>query len=170
MRARVDGEIIDAGSPPDLARSKAHSIDAIVDRIIVKPGIEERLRESVELALKYGDGSCVVSTQNGDDWSDRLYSSRYCCPECGVSFPPLEPRTFSFNSPHGACRSCRGLGRKVQAELQASSTKLRSEFSRLPLCSDCDGARLGPIARHVLFAGLSLPQLAALTVGDWGPL
>ncbi len=170
VRARVDGEICDAGSPPDLARSKAHSIDAIVDRIIVKPGIEERLRESVELTLKYGDGSCVVSTQNGDDWSDRLYSSRYCCPECGVSFPPLEPRTFSFNSPHGACRSCRGLGRKVSAEIQASSTRLRGEFSRLPFCPDCDGARLGPIARNVLFAGLSLPQLAALTVGYCGPL
>ena len=170
VRARVDGEIVDAGSPPDLPRSKPHSIDAIVDRIIVKPGIDERLRESVELALKYGDGSCIVSTQNGDDWSDRLYSSRYCCPECGTSFPPLEPRTFSFNSPHGACRSCRGLGRQVPAEVQASSTRLRGEFSRLPLCADCGGARLGPIARNVLFAGSSLPQLAALTVGDCGPL
>ncbi len=170
VRARVDGEIVDAGSPPDLPRSKSHSIDAIVDRIIVKPGIEERLRESVELALKYGDGSCIVSTQNGDDWSDRLYSSRYCCPECGTSFPPLEPRTFSFNSPYGACRSCRGLGRQVPAEIQASSTRLRGEFSRLPLCPDCNGARLGPIARNVLFAGSSLPQLAALTVGDCGPL
>ena len=170
VRARVDGEIVDAGSPPDLPRGKSHSIDAIVDRIIVKPGIEERLRESVELALKYGDGSCVVSTQNGDDWSDRLYSSRYCCPECGTSFPPLEPRTFSFNSPYGACPSCRGLGRQVPPEIQASRTKLRSEFSRLPLCSDCDGARVGPIARNVLFAGSSLPQLAAKTVGDCGPL
>lgn len=170
VRARVDGEIVDAGSPPDLPRSKTHSIDAIVDRIIVKPGIEERLRESVELALKYGDGSCVVSTQMGDDWSDRLYSNRYCCPDCGTSFPPLEPRTFSFNSPYGACRGCRGLGRKVPAEIQTSATKLRTEFSRLPLCPDCDGTRLGPIARNVLFAGSSLPQLAAQTVGDCGPL
>lgn len=170
VRARVDGEIIDAGSPPDLPRSKPHSIDAIVDRIIVKPGIEERLRESVELALKYGDGSCVVSTQSGDDWSDRLFSSRYCCPECGTSFPPLEPRSFSFNSPYGACQSCRGLGRKVPPEVQASRTKLRSEFSRLPVCPDCDGTRLGPIARNVLFAGSNLPQLAAKTVGDCGPV
>lgn len=170
VRARVDGEIVDAGSPPDLPRSKAHSIDAIVDRIIVKSGIEERLRESVELALKYGDGSCIVSTQNGDEWSDRLYSSRYCCPDCGTSFPPLEPRTFSFNSPYGACRSCRGLGRKVPVEIQASTTKLRSEFSRLPLCPDCDGMRLGPIARNVLFAGSSLPQFASQTVGDLEPL
>jgi excinuclease ABC subunit A len=170
VRARVDGEIVDAGSPPELPRSKAHSIDAIVDRIIVKPGIDERLRESVELALKYGDGSCIVSTQSGDDWSDRLYSSRYCCPECGTSFPPLEPRTFSFNSPYGACSSCRGLGCQVPAEVQASATKLRGEFSRLPRCPDCDGARLGPVARNVLFAGSSLPQLAALTVGDCSPL
>ncbi len=170
VRARVDSEIVDAGSPPDLPRSKPHSIDAIVDRIIVKPGIEERLRESVELALKYGDGSCIVSTQNGDDWCDRLYSSRYCCPECGTSFPPLEPRTFSFNSPYGACQSCRGLGRKVPPEVQASRTKLRSEFSRLPVCPECDGTRLGPIARHVLFAGSSLPELAAKTVGDCGPV
>ena len=110
IRARVDGEIIDAADPPDLARSKEHTIEVIVDRIIVKPGIEERLTESVELALKHGEGSCLISELEGDAWTDRLYSSRYCCPECGTSFPPLEPRTFSFNSPYGACSDCRGIG------------------------------------------------------------
>jgi excinuclease ABC subunit A len=170
VRARVDGDIVDAGTPPDLPRSKPHTIEAVVDRIIVKPGIDERLRESVELALKYGDGSCIVSRQEGDDWSDRLFSSRYCCPDCGTSFPPLEPRTFSFNSPYGACRTCRGLGRKVPAEVQASATKLRAEFSKLTPCPDCEGTRLGPIGRHVMFAGLSLPAFVSRTVGDLGPL
>jgi excinuclease ABC subunit A len=166
VRARVNNEIIDAGSPPDLARSKSHCIEAIVDRIVVKPGIEERLRESVELALKHGEGSCLICELDGDDWSERLYSSRYCCSQCGTSFPPLEPRTFSFNSPYGACPECRGLGRDVPAEARASTSTLRQELTSYPVCGACDGARLGPIPRAVRFAGVSIQQLTAMTVAE----
>ena len=164
VRARVDGEIIDAADPPDLARSKEHTIEVIVDRIIVKPGIEERLTESVELALKHGEGSCLVSELEGDAWTDRLYSSRYCCPECGTSFPPLEPRTFSFNSPYGACPDCRGIG--VASE-ESSKTKTASrELFQKPPCESCHGERLGPISRAVTFAAVSLPQLTELSVDE----
>jgi excinuclease ABC subunit A len=166
VRARVDGEIVDAGSPPDLPRSKAHTIEAVVDRIIVKPGIEERLRESVELALKHGDGSCLVCEQLDDGWNDQLFSSRYCCPDCGTSFPPLEPRSFSFNSPYGACPSCRGLGRSVPPEIQAKPQKLRTELTRQPLCEQCQGARLAPVSRAVTFANRKLHELTAMTVAE----
>ncbi|NQV25618.1 MAG: ABC-ATPase UvrA [Rhodopirellula sp.] len=166
VRARVDGEIVDAGSPPDLPRGEVHTIEAVVDRIIVKPGIESRLRESVELALKHGDGSCLVCEQVDDGWNDQLFSSRYCCPDCGTSFPPLEPRSFSFNSPYGACPACRGLGRKVSPEIQAKPHKLRTELTHQPLCTDCGGARLAPVSRAVTFAGTKLHELTAMTVAE----
>ena len=166
VRARVDGEIVDAGDPPDLVRGESHTIDAVVDRIIVKEGIEERLRESVELSLKQGDGSCLVCEQTGDGWHDQLFSSRYCCPDCGTGFPPLEPRSFSFNSPYGACPACRGLGRKVPPEVQAKPNRLRAELTRQPLCDDCHGARLAPVSRAVTFAGTKLHELTAMTVAE----
>ena len=166
VRARVNGEIVDAGSPPDLPRSESHTIEAVVDRIIVKPGIEERLRESVELTLKHGDGSCLVCEQIDDAWNDQLFSSRYCCPDCGTSFPPLEPRSFSFNSPYGACSACRGLGRAVPPEVQAKPNRLRAELTRQPLCSECGGARLAPVSRAVTFAGKKLHEVTAMTVAE----
>lgn len=166
VRARVDGEIVDASDPPDLPRSESHTIEAVVDRIIVKAGIEERLRESVELSLKHGDGSCLVCEQVDDGWHDQLFSSRYCCPDCGTSFPPLEPRSFSFNSPYGACPSCRGLGRKVPPEVQAKPNRLRAELTRQPLCEDCHGARLAPVSRAVTFAGTKLQELTGMTVAQ----
>lgn len=166
VRARVDGEVVDAGSPPDLPRGQSHTIEAIVDRIIVKPGIEERLRESVELALKHGDGSCLVSELVDDDWRDRLYSSRFCCPDCGTSFAPLEPRTFSFNSPYGACETCRGLGRNVPTDVRMSTARLRTEMTRLPVCGDCNGARLSPVARAVKFSGLPIQDFTSMNIGE----
>ena len=169
VRARVNGEVVDAATPPELARGKAHTIEAIVDRLIVKPGIESRLRESIELTLKHGEGSCVISELVGEDWRDRLYSSKYACSKCGTSYPPLEPRSFSFNSPYGACPACRGLGRTlpIDADEDAEERAARSaDFWMQPACSECGGARLGPFARAVTLIGYSLPRLVDLTVED----
>ena len=168
VRARVDGAVVDAADAPNLPRGQEHTIEVIVDRIIVKPGIEDRLKESVELALKHGDGSCLISQLDGENWHDRLYSSRYCCPECATSFPPLEPRTFSFNSPYGACPACRGLGVvPVNDERSSSRAKsARENLFRQPACPSCEGARLGPIARAVTFAGSNLPSLTAMSVDE----
>ncbi len=110
LRARVDGETVEVRDEPKLARTKAHDIDAVVDRLVVRGGIRPRLAESVDLALKLGDGAVVLSIQDGDAWADRLLSVKFACPACGTGFAPPEPRSFSFNSPYGACPECDGLG------------------------------------------------------------
>ncbi len=111
MRARVDGQVVEVDAePPRLAKTKAHDIEAVVDRLVVREGIRPRIAEGVDLALKLGDGAVVLAIQSGDAWEDRLFSARYACPACGTSLGEVEPRTFSFNSPHGACPACGGLG------------------------------------------------------------
>ncbi|MBC7822106.1 MAG: ATP-binding cassette domain-containing protein, partial [Planctomycetaceae bacterium] len=165
VRVRVNGDLIEASQPPKLAKTKPHTIEAIVDRIVVKAGLQARLRESVELALKYGNGTVVLSEQTDDGWEDHAYSSRFACADCGVSFAELEPRTFSFNSPHGACLSCRGLGVLVAEESDFDAISAR-QSERQELCPDCGGSRLNPFARGVRFRELTLPELLGKTVSE----
>jgi excinuclease ABC subunit A len=114
VRARVDGEILElAGNKtPALTKTKVHTIEAIVDRIVLKPEVRSRLADSVETALKLSRGLVVVAIQKeGKAWSDQTFSEKFACPDHPhVSLPELEPRIFSFNSPHGACPACHGLG------------------------------------------------------------
>jgi excinuclease ABC subunit A len=113
LRARVDGQVIDIDQPPALVRQKAHHIEAVVDRVVIREGIRTRLADSIKLALKHGEGLVLVSHEEKRGqpvWHDTLYSTLYACPECKVSLEELEPRTFSFNSPYGACPRCEGLG------------------------------------------------------------
>jgi excinuclease ABC subunit A len=107
VRARVDGSVIDLGDEIELDRTKAHDLDVVVDRIVLKDGQKGRLTDSVELALKLGEGRLLV--QAGDE-EPFWMSERFACIDCGVSLPPIEPRMFSFNGPHGACPACDGLG------------------------------------------------------------
>ncbi len=106
-RARIDGAFVSLETDIALERRKNHSIDVLVDRLIVKGGIERRLTDSLELALKLADDIVIINTLDG---GDRLFSRRMACPTCGVSIPEMAPRAFSFNSPHGACATCQGLG------------------------------------------------------------
>lgn len=112
IRARVDGEIVEIlEDPPRLAKTRNHDIEAVVDRLVVREGIRARLAESVDLALKLGEGSVILSAQTPEGlWDDRVLSIHYACPACGIGFQELEPRSFSFNSPQGACPTCNGLG------------------------------------------------------------
>jgi excinuclease ABC subunit A len=114
VRARVDGEILELAQrkPPALVKTKAHTIEAIVDRIVLKPEIRSRLADSIETALKLSSGLAVVSIQSqGNAWTDQTFSEHFACPDHPhVSLGELEPRLFSFNSPHGACPACHGLG------------------------------------------------------------
>ncbi len=106
FRARVDGQIVDLAEPPALEKRKNHTIDAVVYRAVLKPGIEKALTAAVEKALQMASGLVLVGTQK----DEQLYSSSMACPDCGLDVPKLEPRSFSFNSTYGACPECHGLG------------------------------------------------------------
>jgi excinuclease ABC subunit A len=129
IRVRVDGMVGDLDQIPPLSPRKSHDIDAVVDRIVIRPQLESRLTESVQTALEYGDGVVIVChmaegemPRGGSDadspknpgettWHDELHSTRHACPKCGTSYGEIEPRTFSFNSPYGACTGCDGMGK-----------------------------------------------------------
>ena len=107
FRARIDGEIVSLDEPLKLDKRKNHTIEVIIDRLVVKPGIEQRLENSIQTALKWAGGLVTVAVVNGPE---RLYSEKLACPNDGTSIPQLEPRSFSFNSPYGACETCNGIG------------------------------------------------------------
>ncbi len=106
LRARVDGELLSLDEEIKLDKRRNHTIEALVDRLLIKPGINDRLSESVRTALKLTNGAVLVSIVDGED---KLYSERMACVNCGINVPPLEPRSFSFNSAYGACKRCHGL-------------------------------------------------------------
>jgi excinuclease ABC subunit A len=106
-KARIDGQFRSLEEDVKLDRRRNHAIDVVVDRLIVKSGIERRLAESLETALTLADDVVVINTFEG---GDQLFSRRLACVECGISIPEMTPRAFSFNSPHGACPDCQGLG------------------------------------------------------------
>jgi excinuclease ABC subunit A len=110
VRARVDGVLMEIRDNPKIDPNKNHTIELIVDRLVVKPAIEERLRESLATATQHGHGRVVITDLSTGDWLDDVYSTRYACVRCQASVPDLEPRNFSFNNPHGACPRCTGFG------------------------------------------------------------
>src|SRR5580765_666044 len=107
VRARVDGVLRPLDEEITLDKRKNHTIEVVVDRLLVKPEITARLAASIQTAAKLADGLVLVAVVNG---VEKLYSSKLACPDCGSSVPQLEPRSFSFNSPFGACEACNGLG------------------------------------------------------------
>ncbi len=113
-RARVDGTVIALNEPPKLKKYEKHSIDVVVDRLTVKESAKRRLTDSVETALKLGDG--VVTLEFVDDGQERTFSEHLACLHCDLSFEELEPRSFSFNSPYGACPACAGLGTRKEVD------------------------------------------------------
>jgi len=114
VRVRVDGEMYDLGDDIELEKNKKHTIEVVVDRIVVKEGIASRLADSVESALRLGDGKVLVDVIGEEEL---LFSENHACPHCGFSIGELEPRMFSFNSPFGACPDCDGLGSKLEVDL-----------------------------------------------------
>ncbi|HER8345370.1 TPA: excinuclease ABC subunit UvrA [Streptococcus pyogenes] len=114
VRVRVDGDIFDVTEVPELSKSKMHNIEVVIDRLVNKDGIRSRLFDSVEAALKLGDGYLMIDTMDGNEL---LFSEHYSCPVCGFTVPELEPRLFSFNAPFGSCPTCDGLGIKLEVDL-----------------------------------------------------
>jgi excinuclease ABC subunit A len=110
VRARIDGQVVDLGDEIELDRQKPHDLDVVIDRIVLKEGVRGRLTDSVELALELGEGRLLVLPEGKEPF---WLSERFACIDCGVSLPPIEPRMFSFNGPHGACPACDGLGART---------------------------------------------------------
>jgi excinuclease ABC subunit A len=110
VRARIDGQVVDLGDTIELEGKKSHDLDVVIDRIVIKEGVRGRLTDSVELSLKVGEGRLLVGVEGEEPF---WMSERFACIDCGISLPPIEPRMFSFNGPHGACPMCDGLGARV---------------------------------------------------------
>ena len=113
LRARVDGDLLSLDEEIRLDKRRNHTIEAVVDRLLIKQGINERLSESVRTALKLTGGAVLVSVVDG---AEKLYSEKMACVNCGINIPPLEPRSFSFNSAYGACKRCHGLGTVLEVD------------------------------------------------------
>ena len=113
VRVRIDKVIFSLSDDIELEKNKKHTIEVVVDRIVIKEGISKRLTDSVEAALRLGDGMMITSVVDGKDY---IFSSHFACPDCGISLPKPVPRIFSFNNPFGACPACMGLGSSLEAD------------------------------------------------------
>jgi excinuclease ABC subunit A len=134
IRARIDNDVVDLAEAIKLDEKKSHTIEVIVDRIVLKNNIVSRLRESIALACRESDGSCLICHEVDGQWIEKLYSTRFSCPDCDLSFLTPEPRSFSFNSPWGACPECMGYGLQGVIGLEQDITT----FSHQP-CATCHG-------------------------------
>lgn len=160
VRARVDGELVDVADPPDLQKTQTHNIDVVVDRIVIKEGIAPRLSESVDLALRHGQETCIVLRQVDGEWQEQRFGTRFACATCGISFDELEPRTFSFNSPYGACPKCEGMGQLIPESAS------EDDETAPTICDACGGSRLAPIARSVTVDGVAIHELTAQPISQ----
>jgi excinuclease ABC subunit A len=123
VRARINGELFPLDDPPQLDKRKNHTIEVVVDRLLVKQGIASRLEQSIATALKLASGLVTVAIVGGKEFT---FSEKLACPDCGISVPQLEPRSFSFNSPYGACPACNGLGSKYDFD----AAKIITDWTR----------------------------------------
>jgi excinuclease ABC subunit A len=152
LKARVDGEMVDLDAPPTLAIRKEHSISAVVDRLVIRDDNRDRIEQSVQSALRLSNGLVEIITMPREDEPSQefLYSTRYACIECGVNIAEIEPRTFSFNSPYGACPSCDGFG-------------VRSKESNLP-CPTCQGSRLRKESLAIRLQGKNIHDMVSMPI------
>ena len=163
VRVRIDGEVYDINDLPKLNKNQKHTIDVVVDRLSIKPGVQSRLTESLETAFAFGEGLAKVDVIGGEEL---LFSQNYACPDCGVSMEELTPRMFSFNNPYGACPHCGGLGILMKMDealvvpdptlscgkaLSASAAGKAARKTALPACT------LGPWRSTMLLLGHALP-------------
>ncbi|MEO0335841.1 MAG: ABC-ATPase UvrA, partial [Pseudomonadota bacterium] len=164
VRAKVDGEWIELENAKKLAKTKAHDIDLLVDRLVMKDGVETRLKESVNLALTMANGEVGIAKVGEDP---KIYSIHSSCPVCGFSFPELEPRLFSFNHPKGACETCNGLGYvDVYDESEGDEDSEEIDEYSLEVCPDCNGSRLRLEARNVLLGDFNINDLAQQPIDE----
>ena len=138
-RLRIDGEIRDAGEEIQLEKNKKHTIEVVIDRLIIRPEIRPRMAESMEVALKMGQGVAYVQIVDGEQL---MFSQNFACVDCGISLPEITPRMFSFNSPFGACPVCSGLGSQMEMDLELvlpDKAKSLAEGAIAPMSTNVKG-------------------------------
>ena len=138
-RLRIDGEIRDAGEEIQLEKNKKHTIEVVIDRLIIRPEIRPRMAESMEVALKMGQGVAYVQIVDGEQL---MFSQNFACEDCGISLPEITPRMFSFNSPFGACPVCSGLGSQMEMDLELvlpDKAKSLAEGAIAPMSTNVKG-------------------------------
>lgn len=167
VRARVDGEFLELQNVGRLAKTKTHNIDIVIDRVVLKPESESRIKEAVELALRLADG--YVTIELSDQTYSKTYSQKLACPQCDFNFPEIEPRLLSFNNPKGACPDCNGVGLLGFGEASDDSDsddELPEEIDELALkiCTGCNGTRLKKEALSILIEGKNIAELSALSI------
>ncbi len=161
VRARIDGRMVELGEEIALDKQKKHTIEIVIDRLVIKAGgpgdaLSKRLADSIETALKQADGLVGVLTEDG---KSRLYSEKLACIRCGVSYPEITPRVFSFNSPHGACPACDGIGFAM-----TPGGLEEEDLTLLEVCPACKGARLKPESLSVKIGRKSIADVTQLSV------
>ena len=156
IRARIDGQIMDLTDDITLSRHKRHTIEIVIDRLIIKPGIDRQIKDSIETALGYAD--TVVINLLAEN-RDILFSKTAVCTHCGISYPEINPMFFSFNSKQGACPRCNGLGFE---NIDEDS----SELEGYKYCRLCNGLRLRREALSIRVQGINIGEFAQLTVKD----
>lgn len=171
VRARINGVMMDLTQDISLKKQSRHTIEIVIDRFIIKHSIEKQLRHAIDTALKFDE---TVMINIIEENRDILFSRKLACPQCGISYPELDPRLFSFNSKYGACPDCRGLG--VQTDLPSGEgnddsalltvTFEGKDYNRLKPCPSCQGKRLRKEALSVLVNGTSIGDFARLSVLD----
>lgn len=167
VRARIDGKMLDLTQNIELKKQQKHTIEIVIDRLIVKPSIERHIRSAIDISLKYSD---TVVINLVDEGKDILFSRSLACSTCGISYPEIEPRLFSFNSKYGACLCCNGLGFEEIGEEDLFSKSFSKNDSyqealqRFPICKCCGGMRLRKEALSITINGVSIGQFSSMTV------
>ncbi len=163
-RVKIDGRSYELGTEFPLDNNSTHDIDLIVDRLVLRKGIEKRLADSLEIASRYGNEIVKVEIQGNDpEGKPMLFSLKFACAPCGVSLPEVSPRAFSFNIPQGACPACRGLG--VQGVTDRAMEDLEPVPSA-PRCRKCNGTRLRKESLCVKIAGKNIAEVSSLSVDE----
>lgn len=173
LRARIDGKMVDLVEGLKLKKTQRHTIEIVIDRFIVKPGIDKKIATSVEIALRYSD---IIIVNLVDEGKDILFSRTLACPKCGISYPEIAPRLFSFNSPYGACPRCKGIGFEdikeiydeegINEEELISEPLIDVETLRFERCKECNGSRIRKEALGIRINGLNIAEFSSMTVRD----
>ena len=156
IRARIDGRMVDLTQDIALKKQKRHTIEIVIDRLIIKPSIDKQIKYAIETALRYAD-IVVINLIDGN--RDILFSKTMACPKCGISYPDINPMFFSFNSKQGACPRCKGLGFET---LEEDST----EFEDQKICRLCNGLRLRKEALSIKIQDINIGELGRMSIKD----